>query len=67
MRRHEKGDAEQRAAAQVLGWEGFWGTVAMAVVGLPLAWLLPGPDIGAHTPSAAPHSCLAPEKSFSPC
>lgn len=33
-------------AAQVLGWEGFWGTVGMAVIGMPLAWVLPGSDIG---------------------
>ena len=32
---------------QVLGWEGFWGTVGMAVVGMPLAWVIPGSDIGA--------------------
>jgi hypothetical protein len=31
----------------VLGWEGFWGTAFMAILGLPLAWLIPGADIGA--------------------
>ncbi|KAK9828122.1 hypothetical protein WJX81_007423 [Elliptochloris bilobata] len=33
---------------QVLGFEGAWGSVFMAVLGLPLAWLLPGHDIGGH-------------------
>ena len=31
---------------QVLGWEGLWGSVAMGFIGLPLAWVMPGPDIG---------------------
>ena len=31
---------------QVLGYEGAWGSVFMAVLGLPLAWLMPGNDIG---------------------
>jgi hypothetical protein len=31
---------------QVLGWEGLWGTLGMAIIGMPLAWLLPGSDIG---------------------
>ena len=35
---------------QVLGYEGAWGSVFMAVLGLPLAWLLPGSDVGAHSP-----------------
>jgi len=30
---------------QVLGWEGFWGTVGMAIVGMPFAWIVPGSDI----------------------
>lgn len=34
------------AFVQVLGWEGFWGTVGMALVGMPLAWIIPGTDIG---------------------
>ncbi|KAK9918918.1 hypothetical protein WJX75_008024 [Coccomyxa subellipsoidea] len=31
---------------EVLGWEGLWGTLGMAIIGMPLAWLLPGSDIG---------------------
>ena len=31
---------------QVLGWEGFWGTVLMVVIGMPLAWFIPGSDVG---------------------
>lgn len=31
---------------QVLGWEGLWGSLVMGVIGMPLAWFLPGPDIG---------------------
>lgn len=31
---------------QVLGWEGLWGTLVMAIIGMPLAWFLPGTDIG---------------------
>ncbi|EIE19006.1 hypothetical protein COCSUDRAFT_83596 [Coccomyxa subellipsoidea C-169] len=31
---------------EVLGWEGLWGTLGMAVIGMPLAWFLPGADIG---------------------
>ncbi|CAK0786481.1 hypothetical protein CVIRNUC_009694 [Coccomyxa viridis] len=33
---------------EVLGWEGFWGTVLMAIIGMPLAWVIPGSDVGGH-------------------
>ena len=31
---------------QVLGFEGMWGTLGVGLIGLPLAWLLPGSDVG---------------------
>ncbi|BDA48956.1 probable solute carrier family 35 member F6 at N-terminal half [Coccomyxa sp. Obi] len=31
---------------EVLGWEGLWGTLVMGIIGMPLAWFLPGADIG---------------------
>lgn len=31
---------------QVLGYEGMWGTIGVGILGLPLAGLLPGEDIG---------------------
>ena len=34
---------------QVLGWEGLWGSLVMGVIGMPLAWFLPGADIGRST------------------
>ena len=37
----------EHAGVQVLGYEGAWGSLFMAVLGLPLAWLMPGNDIGA--------------------
>mmetsp|Transcript_57650 Transcript_57650/g.105286 ORF Transcript_57650/g.105286 Transcript_57650/m.105286 type:complete len:386 (+) Transcript_57650:65-1222(+) len=33
-------------AMQIVGWEGFWGTLLMIVVVYPLLWFLPGSDHG---------------------
>ena len=46
-------NCSQRRLLQVLGWEGLWGTLGMAVIGMPLAWFLPGSDIGLPIPFAA--------------
>ncbi len=43
----------------MLGYEGAWGSVFMAVLGMPLAWLLPGSDVGAPpAPADALGTCL---------
>lgn len=39
-------EAYKSGHLQVLGWEGLWGTLGMAIIGMPLAWFLPGSDIG---------------------
>lgn len=35
-------------AMQIIGWEGFWGTLLMIFLVYPLLWIIPGKDFG-HT------------------
>ncbi len=48
-------EAHTVVGMQVLGWEGLWGTLGMTVIGMPLAWFLPGADIGPLNSEANAH------------
>lgn len=41
-------------ALQLMGYEGFLGSIQIAVVGLPLAYFLPGSDVGSSLPCPPP-------------